>query len=209
MQSKINSQDEISPEIQALIDTIKKQLSTISRFRDEVLKLKRPHESRIETTHLPTLITEVTQSIIGFDSDLSLEFGFTPHLQKVDIDVAALKLCLQVLIQNAVDELSEKKNKKRILIVLRDATDDENRQTESPLAGLGVDVIDNGSGISPDLAIHLFKKMESHKPKGLGMGLLHCRAIALSAQGNVYYDDTYKGGTKFTLLIPYIKKGVQ
>ena len=206
LKTQLKDQGKLSPDMQELIDGIKNQLSKISRIRDDVLKLKRPMESRIETVFLSGFLEEIVAGITATAKGGEVDLKCVETLETVSIDKAGLKLCLEVLLDNAMDAVKENKGNKRIRIVVRFATDNENRMSESALPALAFDVEDNGPGVSIDMKHRLFRKMSSSKSTGLGMGLLHCRVFALSAQGTVYHDNTYDQGARFTLVFPYYKE---
>ena len=195
----------LSVEMQDLISVVKNQLDQIGRVRDDVLRLQKPSESRVETIDLPAFIRAVTDGLMAAsEAAIATEYSFAPQLKTVSTDAAGMRICLEVLLQNAMDALQGVHVKdKRVDVTLRSASEAENGMIESDLYGLAVDVVDNGSGVSPAIASSLFKRRASQKSKGLGMGLVNCRAYALSAQGTVYYDSEHKPGTKFTLVLPY------
>jgi len=195
---------EPTPDMEGLVSVIKNQLSQISRFRDEVLKLNSPWESRVEMVDLPAFLAERVEDILAAsDAEVAVYFLDDPTLTRVLVDKAAMKLCLDVLLQNAMDAMEGSEGERRLEVSLRIATDAENRMIESALTGLAVDVVDNGCGVPDEMAQTLFRSMKSAKPKGFGLGLLHCLGFALSAQGNVYYDESHRDGARFTLVLPY------
>ncbi len=203
LETQLKDQGKLLPDMQDLIDGIKNQLLKISRIRDDVLNLKRPTESRKEIISLSDYLKEIVTEIVTPVKGVKVNLEYVETLKIVSIDKAGLKLCLEVLLDNAMDAVKENEGDKRIRIVVRFATDKENRMIESALPGLAFDIEDNGPGVSSDMKPRLFKKMSSSKNTGLGMGLIHCRVFALSAQGNVYYDNTYEQGARFTLVFPY------
>lgn len=192
---------DLAPDVRELIDDCKCQLSKISRVRDDVLNLKRPAESRIETVSLTDFLEKIAADIVAAAKDVSVELKCAEGPKKVDKPI--LKLCLEVLLQNAVDSVKDNKGDKRVCITVRSATDNENLMIESSLRGLAFDVQDNGPGVSSEITEYLFKKIRSSKSTGLGMGLWHCRAFSHSAQGAVYYDHDFNQGARFTLVLPY------
>lgn len=62
-----------------------------------------------------------------------------------------------------------------------------------------VSVTDCGSGISADIADHLFQPFFTTKPEGLGLGLNICRTIVESHRGQLSFVNRPAGGTIFTL----------
>jgi two-component system, LuxR family, sensor kinase FixL len=68
--------------------------------------------------------------------------------------------------------------------------------------GIQIDVEDNGPGIPPDIAEHLFEPFASGKPKGMGLGLLLSRQIVEFHGGTLWHDRTFTTGTRFTFQLP-------
>jgi nitrogen-specific signal transduction histidine kinase/ActR/RegA family two-component response regulator len=207
LQTAVRKANALTPEVAASIDTVNRQLSLLGRLRDEVLALRRPWKSRIEPADLGILIKESVDSVVGSYSDIDVSFDFHLVVSEVRVDKEALKLCLQELVQNAMDELMRVSGKRSLRIILREAVDLGTGQLGSQYSLLAIDVIDNGNGVAPEMVHSLFVGPKSGKTQGLGIGLQQCRAVALSVQGNVFYDADYKTGAKFTLVLPYTIEG--
>ena len=69
-------------------------------------------------------------------------------------------------------------------------------------SGVQVEIEDNGPGIAPDVAEHLFEPFVTGKSKGLGLGLLLIREIIKSHGGDLWYDRTVEAGARFTFRLP-------
>jgi signal transduction histidine kinase len=203
LQNRINRKTESISDIQDLLDVLQKQFDTISRVRVEVLRFEQPWEPHIECVNLANFLNEEINPITSGVPNLKVDYLLSPKYQSLNIDVEALRLCLRVIVQNAIDELSDLQVEKQLKIVLRETTEEEKRQVEASNVTLAVDIIDNGPGVSREMVDKLFTKMVSTKPRGLGMGLMQCRVIARSANGTVYYDRNYNSGAKFTVVMPY------
>jgi len=65
-----------------------------------------------------------------------------------------------------------------------------------------VRVMDNGPGISPDLAAGLFEPFVSSKGKGMGLGLAICREIVEGHGGQLDLDMTEAPGATFLVRLP-------
>jgi signal transduction histidine kinase len=74
-----------------------------------------------------------------------------------------------------------------------------------------VAVIDNGPGIPPDQATHVFEKFhqvtdqQKGKPKGTGLGLAITRLIVEHHGGRIWVEDTSTKGTCFMLTVPRLQ----
>ena len=60
-------------------------------------------------------------------------------------------------------------------------------------------VEDEGIGIEEDYHEKVFKIFQqlSRKPGGVGIGLAHCKKIALMHEGDLWIDNTYADGCRF------------
>jgi signal transduction histidine kinase len=67
-----------------------------------------------------------------------------------------------------------------------------------------IEVVDNGSGIPPELRKRIFEPFFTTKPvgKGAGLGLTIARTIAESHGGAIQVADAPGGGTRVSILLP-------
>jgi len=69
-----------------------------------------------------------------------------------------------------------------------------------------ISVIDNGPGISADLARRIFDPFFTSRPDGNGLGLPVARAIARAHQGDVVLASGTPGATTFVLRLPAVRQ---
>jgi two-component system NtrC family sensor kinase len=71
---------------------------------------------------------------------------------------------------------------------------------------LKIDIIDNGSGISPDDLQHIFEPFFSAKNKtsGIGLGLAIAHGIILSHKGRIEVDSKPGKGTTISIILPLV-----
>jgi signal transduction histidine kinase len=72
---------------------------------------------------------------------------------------------------------------------------------------VGVDVVDNGTGISEQEQSLIFERFyrgedKKHRVRGLGLGLPYSKMLAKAQQGDLYLKQSSSEGTTVTLLIP-------
>jgi two-component system sensor kinase FixL len=79
------------------------------------------------------------------------------------------------------------------------------RVTTTPADGgmVMVSIVDNGSGIDPEVAKRLFEPFVSTKgPQGMGVGLSICRTIIEAHQGQIWAASASTGVTAFHFTLP-------
>jgi nitrogen-specific signal transduction histidine kinase/CheY-like chemotaxis protein len=185
------------------LNDIERQIEKISKIREEFLRLQKEWESRIEKIDLHEAIRNKVGELIKAGENVSVEYQLNHRIKNIQTDAAAINVCIEVLMQNALDGLEHIKKDKHIKISIRSLIPNEISYLSSSKPGFAIDVEDNGSGVPSEMIKDLFKIIRTGKAKGLGFGLTFCRKVARSAHGDVYYNETYKNGTKFTLVLPY------
>jgi two-component system, LuxR family, sensor kinase FixL len=65
-----------------------------------------------------------------------------------------------------------------------------------------IEVEDNGPGVLPEVAQHLFEPFETSKLRGMGLGLWLSLEIAKAHGGSLYWDSTIARGARFVLRLP-------
>jgi two-component system, LuxR family, sensor kinase FixL len=65
-----------------------------------------------------------------------------------------------------------------------------------------VEIEDNGPGVSPEIARHLFEPFETSKPRGMGLGLSLSHEIVKVHGGNLQWDAAVATGARFVLRLP-------
>lgn len=68
-------------------------------------------------------------------------------------------------------------------------------------------IIDNGQGMSPEIASRIFKPYYTTKPGGSGLGLATTRKIIEAHKGTISVDSEPMRGTCFTIRLPIYEPG--
>ncbi|MEL6227636.1 MAG: HAMP domain-containing sensor histidine kinase, partial [Pseudomonadota bacterium] len=113
-------------------------------------------------------------------------------------DPTQIRMILVNLIKNALDATDGHDNRR---VIVRMSINDS----------VMVEVLDNGPGVSADMASTLFEPFSSSKQRGLGIGLSICKTIAEGHGGRLYYTSPSDqadglGGATFTLELPLAKE---
>ena len=162
----------------------------IERIRDFVSSGKLELEA--------TDIGQIARKIGSLNQDeaqargVALAVEVSSTMPPVRVDRIAIEQALNNLVTNAIDAASECGNAKG-KVVVKTARDGEK-------AILLVD--DNGIGVAPEIAGHLFQVFETTKPKGMGLGLPLTHEIARRHSGRVGWRPLQPQGTSFFIELP-------
>ncbi len=114
-------------------------------------------------------------------------------LEDIYVDEIHIQQIMVNLVKNSIDAISlAGMTDGRIEIRVRKEDSD-----------LLVAVWDNGPGVPEPLRERLFESFFTTKPKGVGLGLSICKTIAGAHGGNLQYAQPAKGGSEFTLSLPF------
>ena len=146
---------------------------------------------------VPLDLAEKTRKVLSVLADDAQSRGVEISIQeKAIVKIAADRLQMEQvllnLIRNAIESAAENPTwQKRVSIRLR--------RTGSEVQ---VDVEDNGPGVNPDIAAHLFEPFMTGKPKGMGLGLMLSRQIIQSHGGDLWCDHAVTTGACFSFRLP-------
>jgi two-component system, LuxR family, sensor kinase FixL len=146
----------------------------------------------------PTDIGQIAQKIGSLNQDearargVALAVEASSALPPVIADRIAIEQALNNLVINAIDAASERGGARgRVVVTI-------SRDGEKAI--LTVD--DNGTGVAPEIADHLFEVFETTKPKGMGLGLSLTQEIARRHAGRVGWRPMRPQGTSFFIELP-------
>jgi two-component system sensor histidine kinase DctS len=123
---------------------------------------------------------------------VAIRTTIAPGLPQAHADRMMIEQVLLNLTRNAIEAMQEVPPERRILRI--DAT---------LLHGqIAVDVIDQGHGISEEVANRLFSPFFSTKAEGMGMGLSICRTAIEFHGGSLTHRPNPGGGTIFSFTLP-------
>jgi len=118
--------------------------------------------------------------------------GMRPELMA---DQVMLEQVLLNLMRNGIEAMSETPVARRRLTVKLSQVD---KQME-------IQVIDQGTGISREIAAKLFTPLFSTKADGMGMGLNICRSIVEFHHGRLWVENNPDGGSIFFITLPIVR----
>jgi two-component system sensor histidine kinase DctS len=134
---------------------------------------------------------------------VTVQVEIAPRLPTTLADRVLLEQVLLNLTRNAIESMQHVAPERRLLhltVVLDSAS--------SPHSNIIVSVIDQGHGISEEVADRLFSPFFSTKAEGMGMGLNICRSAIEFHGGTLKYEANPAGGTIFQFSLPVMSKNL-
>lgn len=131
---------------------------------------------------------------------VAIQVSIAPALPAVLADRVMLEQVLLNLTRNAIEAMQQVPSERRILRIAV-ASDSVPLNAAAP-ANVMVSVIDQGHGIAPEVAEHLFSPFFSTKADGMGIGLKICRTTLEFHGGTLSYVNNPLGGTIFRFSLP-------
>ena len=173
------------------VDGASERLSALSEFVTrfaDVVKIPQPQLQLCDLSEEVEACRPFLENLC-LTAHVRLEFCLTDEAVPVHLDTILFQQVLINIVKNAVESMEEKKG----LIVI----------TSTPSSPPQLIISDNGRGISPSVAPHLFTPFFSTKPQGQGLGLLLIRDI-LTAHHCTFslMTDPVDHLTRFTIQFP-------
>ena len=134
---------------------------------------------------------------------IHLTFNLTDEAIPVHLDTTLFQQALVNIVKNAIESIIPVPSKRKGFISIKVAKHSTSLPRREGQGGGSLIITDNGKGISPEVAQHIFTPFYSTKPQGQGLGLLLIRDI-LTKHGCTFTlltspDD---GLTRFTIMFP-------
>ncbi|MCX7277117.1 MAG: PAS domain S-box protein [Burkholderiales bacterium] len=125
-------------------------------------------------------------------------------LPAVLCDRTMVEQVLLNLARNAMQAMDQPNISQRLL-VLRVSQAGANLRASQPSGWLEFAVLDQGDGISEDVALRLFTPFFTTKLEGMGLGLSLCRTVVEQHGGFLGFEANYPRGTVFRFTLPTVK----
>lgn len=156
----------------------------VRRLRDFVSRGET--ERRIES--LQRMITEASALALvgGGGQDLEVDVRLDPDSDQVLVDRIQVQQVLLNLIRNAMEAMEAQRDPRLLIYSEKD-----------PDGFVRVTVADNGPGIDPEVAEHLFHPFQTTKSNGMGLGLSISATIIAAHGGRIWAEPSKLGGTAF------------
>lgn len=161
----------------------------ITRFAD-VVKIPEPTLVPVSLNELVSMCKRFMEGMCN-DRQINLHLECDPAVGVLCLDVSLFEQVLVNIIKNAAESIES----------VAGQSDKRGEITVRTIAPAGIEIVDNGPGISKEVEPKLFSPFFSTKPNGQGIGLIFIREV-LSRHGCTFSLRTYKDGmTRFRIRI--------
>jgi PAS domain S-box-containing protein len=163
----------------------------IARIR-AMLKKAPPSKTLLDVNEFVNEVVALTQSEIVQHS-IRLRVALADDLPKVPGDRIQLQQVMLNLVVNAVEAMFTIEDRQRALLITSGSFEDD---------AVRIAVSDNGPGIDPQMAHHVFDTFSTTKPEGMGMGLAISRSIIEAHGGRLWTETNDEYGATFQFTLP-------
>lgn len=189
--------------LQPALEKVNAQAQRAGSVIRSVYQFVKKQEPSRQPLSIKTIVDNVTP-LIELQAQqflVVLQTAIPANLPNVLGDAILLEQVLLNLTRNAIQAMTGTAPARRILRI--SAALDRKKSIPPSLAqSIVVSVIDQGHGISPDVAAGLFSPFFSTKAEGMGMGLNICRTTIEFHGGTLSYANNPTGGTIFRFTLP-------
>jgi two-component system cell cycle sensor histidine kinase/response regulator CckA len=189
------------PSVVAGLDTVEGALSRAGALTRRLLAFSRrqPLSPRVLRPDRVLADMEVLLRRLAGDRVSLTIVSLDPETWPVRIDLTQLEQVILNLVVNARDAITDAGS---IRIEIRNVPADSAGPSAAP--HVGIDVVDDGVGMSPELIAHIFDPFFTTKRggQGTGLGLATCTAIVEQARGRISATSTPGAGSRFSVLLP-------
>ena len=174
--------------------------STQALRAGDIIKRLREFVAKGETQHMlenpATLLEEAAAlALVGArEQGVRVSLRCDRELPDVIVDKIQVQQVALNLIRNAIEAMETTSR--------RELTIDAKRDGEFAFFS----VADTGTGISPEIAQHLFQPFITSKANGMGVGLSICRTIIEAHGGRISARANEGGGTVFEFTLPFAEQ---
>jgi signal transduction histidine kinase len=176
------------------IKTVERECLRLQNLLDDFLNFAKLRAFRMEAADVNEEIERVLDFFSPKANECGIEFVkyFDPDLPSVVLDREAFRGALLNLLLNAQQAMPDGGQ-----LVIR---------TKPTSFGAGIELIDNGEGMTHDTLSHIFEAFYSTKSGGSGLGLATARKIIEGHGGRIDAQSELGKGTQFTIELPALPR---
>lgn len=200
IQRKYANKVEDPKALQQATQTIITEVEQLKRMVSEFSQFARIPESHLRPTNLHRVLDEVVALYEGnLPGRIQLVTEFCDDMPALAIDPEQMKRVVVNLVDNAVASLENQGRLSRLLkqgaVVIRTSVAEELRIAR-------IEVLDNGTGVEPEIIHRLFEPYATTKKDGTGLGLTIVHQTISDHNGFVRFRNLEDGGACFTIELP-------
>ncbi len=174
-----------------LVDTIEHSVKRLSSLVTNTLDFTRLREPSRIKTNIVQLIDEV---LSDFDfRHVEIKREYPAASPEAEIDPGQIRRVISNLVKNAFEATYPLPPDRLPLITMR---------VKVTASSVGIEIADNGPGISAGLTEKIFEPFFTTKTTGHGLGLAFVKQIIANHHGTITCSNEAENGTRFTILIP-------
>jgi len=185
------------PFVNEKLSLVKSQITRISKIIRDLVDFSRPSNYELELTDINKVVLEAVEiTRVGTKAkDIKFETNLSDSIPMLPLISDQIQQVFLNILLNAVDAISEKKEKKNEKITVTTQADSD---------WLTVTFEDSGPGIKEENINKIFEPFFTTKKegKGTGLGLWVSYGIVKSFQGDIKVSSKINEGTTFTIKLP-------
>lgn len=185
------------PFVNEKLSLVKSQITRISKIIRDLVDFSRPSNYELELTDVNKVITEAVEiTRVGTKAkDITFETKLSDSIPMLPLIADQIQQVFLNILLNAVDAISEKKEKKNEKISVT---------SEANSDWLTITFVDTGPGIKEENLNKIFEPFFTTKKegKGTGLGLWVSYGIVKSFQGDIKVKSKINEGTTFIIKLP-------
>lgn len=172
--------------------TIIDQIDTLSQIATEFSDFAKMPSKKIERVNLVTVIRN-SLSLFKDTQNIDFKFEYIDKSCVINADRGQILRVFNNLIKNSVQAIGTKREGKISVDIY-----EQNGYFK-------IRVIDNGSGISKDMADKIFSPNFTTKSSGMGLGLSIVKSIIIEAGGEIDFESEGGEGAIFNIKLPIVE----
>lgn len=193
------------PDVQSLLNDIISEVKIANAIVLEVLEFVRPIRLQVERTSIAQVLHDaVTMAERKVNrGGVNVTMNIQEQLPLFQADHYQLCQLFANLVINGLEALD---GKGTIAITAAQGVEYQEPAAmpggRDPAATLVVDVVDDGPGLTPEIAERIFNPFYTTKPQGSGLGLAIVRKIVDAHDGHIDLTTALGQGTRFRVTLP-------
>lgn len=182
-------------EIDGALAKCQEQAQRAGRIIRRIYAFVRRQEPKTEACDLNVLLADY---IVLIEADaqrhkVHIARNISAALPVIQADQILLGQAVLNLMKNGIESMRLTEESKRTLTISASLSAEQQ---------VLISICDRGSGISEEVASHLFEPFYSTKSEGLGVGLNICRSVVEAHQGRLWYESDVHEGSIFHISLP-------